>query len=178
MMWVYLTEQKPLLKWFTGRRKALRRQVLTVFPLARTSLPLWSLSFIWPLYSQSIGTQCVSTLLLKPMVISEESVSQHTASTATGNVNRLCTKRDFTPMSLNLMATSSTRNPQILCFAGSNHFHMAHGYCLDQPAALLLVHIAKHSCESSQWDFAPTSETLLETLLDNAAGWSWFPPYS
>lgn len=101
------------------------------------------------------------------MVISEESISQHPASTVTGNTNSLSTKRGFIPMSLNSVATTDSQNPQILCNAGSSPFDMAHGYCLNQPAALLLVHIAKHSHESGQWGFC--TNYSLETITDNAA---------
>lgn len=113
---------------------------------------------------------------VKPMAFSEESVSQHPASTATGNTSGLSTKRGFIPTSLNSVATTNSQNPQILCNAGSSHFDMAHRYCLKQPAALLLVRIAKHSRESGQWGFYTNS--ILETLTDNAASRSQFPPWS
>lgn len=104
------------------------------------------------------------------MVISEESVSQHPASTATGNTNGLSTKRGFILMSLNSVAPTNSQNPQILCNAGSSHFDMAHKHCLNQPAALLLVH---NSHESGQWGFY--TNYVLETLTDNVASLSRFP---
>jgi len=71
-------------------------------------------------------------------------------------------------MSLNSVTTTDSQNPQILGNAGSSHFDVARSCCLNQPAALLLVHIAKHSRKSGHWGFC--TNYILETLPDNTVG--------